>query len=81
MGLVGARDRDHGGLRGHIPHTDTGKAIAAIVMMVGIGFVAVLTAPAAERFMRGREAEAQRAELHERLGEISVRLAALEREE
>jgi hypothetical protein len=34
---------------------------------------------AAERFMRGREAEEQRAELHERLEEISLRLAALER--
>jgi len=41
--------------------------------------VAVLTAAAAERFMRGREAEEQRAELHQRLEEISARLAALER--
>jgi hypothetical protein len=48
-------------------------------MLVGIGFVAVLTAAAAERFMRGREAEAQRVELHVRLEEISERLAALER--
>jgi hypothetical protein len=39
-------------------------------MLVGIGFVAVLTAAAAERFMRGREAEAQRGELHDRLAEI-----------
>jgi hypothetical protein len=29
--------------------------------------------------MRGREAEEQRAELHERLEEIAARLAALER--
>lgn len=63
------------------PRTDTGKAIAAVVMMVGIGFVAVLTAAAAERFMRGREAEAQRADLQESLEEISARLAALERKE
>ena len=48
-------------------------------MLVGIGFVAVLTAAAAERFMRGREAEEQRVELHERLDEIAARLAALER--
>jgi voltage-gated potassium channel len=61
------------------PTTDGGKAIAVVVMLVGIGFVAVLTAAAAERFMRGREAEAQRAELQERLDEISTRLAALER--
>jgi voltage-gated potassium channel len=61
------------------PRTDTGRVIAAVVMLVGIGFVALLTAAAAERFMRGREAEAQRTELHERLEEISTRLAALER--
>jgi voltage-gated potassium channel len=61
------------------PRTDTGKVIAIVVMLVGIGFVAVLTAAAAERFMRGREAEAQRTELQERLEEISARLAALER--
>src|SRR4051812_15152899 len=68
------------------PRTEAGRAIALVVMLVGIGFVAVLTAAAAERFMRGREAEAQRAELHERLEEIhgsleeiSGRLAALER--
>ena len=60
------------------PETDTGRVIAAVVMLVGIGFVAVLTAAAAERFMRGREAEEQRAELQERLEEISTRLAALE---
>ena len=61
------------------PQTQSGRAIAVVVMLVGIGFVAVLTAAAAERFMRGREAEAQRAELHETLKEISARLAALER--
>jgi voltage-gated potassium channel len=61
------------------PATDAGRAIAVAVMLVGIGFVAVLTAAAAERFMRGREAEEQRVELHERLEEISERLAALER--
>src|SRR5215208_637482 len=55
------------------PETDAGRAIAVVVMLVGIGFVAVLTAAAAERFMRGREAEEQRAELHQRLEEISAR--------
>ena len=48
-------------------------------MLVGIGFIAVITAAAAERFMRGREAEAQRAELTERLDEIVRRLDAIER--
>jgi voltage-gated potassium channel len=61
------------------PRTDEGRAIAVVVMLVGIGFVAVLTAAAAERFMRGREAEQQRSELQERLDEIAARLAALER--
>jgi voltage-gated potassium channel len=61
------------------PATDAGRAIAVVVMLVGIGFIAVLTAAAAERFMRGREAEQQRAELQERLDEIAARLAALER--
>jgi voltage-gated potassium channel len=61
------------------PETDAGRAIAVVVMLVGIGFVAVLTAAAAERFMRGREAEQQRIEVQERLDEIAARLAALER--
>jgi voltage-gated potassium channel len=42
------------------PQSDAGRVIAAVVMMVGIGFVAVLTAAAAERFIRAREAEQQR---------------------
>jgi voltage-gated potassium channel len=61
------------------PTTPSGRAIAVVVMLVGIGFVALLTAAAAERFMRGREAEQQRVELQERLDEIAARLAALER--
>jgi voltage-gated potassium channel len=61
------------------PTTPSGRAIAVVVMLVGIGFVALLTAAAAERFMRGREAEQQRVELQLRLDEIAARLAALER--
>jgi voltage-gated potassium channel len=61
------------------PSTSSGRGIAVVVMLVGIGFVAVLTAAAAERFMRGREAEAQRAEVHERLDDIAARLAEIER--
>jgi voltage-gated potassium channel len=60
------------------PETDAGRVIAIVVMLVGIGFIAVITAAAAERFMRGREAEAQRAELTERLDEILQRLDAME---
>jgi voltage-gated potassium channel len=33
------------------PHTDTGRIIAGVVMLSGIGFVAFLTAAAAQRFI------------------------------
>jgi hypothetical protein len=50
-------------------------------MLVGIGFVAMLTAAAAERFMRSRrEADTERAELHERLDEVLRRLDRIERD-
>lgn len=61
-----------------VPQTSAGRAIAVVVMLVGIGFVAVLTAAAAERFLRGREAEEKRDELLSRLDEIAARLSALE---
>jgi voltage-gated potassium channel len=61
------------------PTTSSRRGIAVVVMLVLIGFVAVLTAAAAERFMRGGEVEEQRGELHQRLEEISDRLVALER--
>jgi voltage-gated potassium channel len=59
------------------PKTDAGRVIAMIVMLVGIGFVALITAAAAERFMRPRT-EAQAAE-QRALDEIVRRLEALER--
>ena len=61
------------------PRTSSGRGIAIVVMLVGIGFIAVLTAAAAERFMRGREAEQQRDALLDRLDEIVRRLDSLER--
>jgi voltage-gated potassium channel len=57
------------------PMTSTGRAIAMIVMFVGIGFVAILTAAAAERFIRSQRDDA----LHEQLKEIASRLDAIER--
>ena len=45
--------------------------IALVVMSVGIGFVAIITAAAAERFMEGRH---EREELREKLDEILRRL-------
>jgi voltage-gated potassium channel len=62
------------------PVTTAGRVIAIVVMVVGIGFVAIISAAAAERFMRSREAEAERAVLLERLDEILRRLDTLERE-
>jgi voltage-gated potassium channel len=33
------------------PHTETGRAVGAIVMIIGTGFIALLTAAAAQRFL------------------------------
>jgi voltage-gated potassium channel len=61
------------------PRTDVGRVIALIVMLVGIGFVAVLTAAAAERFMRAHRAEQTELRgVEERLDEILQRLEAIE---
>jgi voltage-gated potassium channel len=62
------------------PETDAGRIIAIVMMLVGIGFVAILTAAAAERFMASRrELSDEGHELHERLDEIMRRLDAIER--
>lgn len=62
------------------PRTDEGRVIAIIVMLVGIGFIAVLTAAAAERFMRAQRAERRELEGVERqLEEVLRRLDAIER--
>ena len=73
--------------------TDAGRILAICLMAIGIGFVAVLTAAAAERFVRSREAEAQdRAErqaieeraqeqrraIEDRLDQIIARLDSIE---
>jgi voltage-gated potassium channel len=56
--------------------TDGGRIIAICLMVTGIGFVAVLTAAAAERFVRSRREEERRVE--ERLDQIIARLDSLE---
>lgn len=62
------------------PATTGGRLVAIVVMLVGIGFVAVLTAAAAERFTRThRETEADRAELSARLNGLARQLEAIER--
>ena len=55
-------------------NTDAGRVIAIVVMAVGIGFVAIITAAAAERFMEGRRVAAEHKDLHEKLDEILRRL-------
>lgn len=42
----------YGGLE---PHTDSGRIIASVIMLVGIGFVALLTAFIADRFIQGQK--------------------------
>jgi voltage-gated potassium channel len=59
------------------PKTTGGRVIAMAVMLVGIGFIAVLTAAAAERFIRNQRREEQRIE--RRLDEILRRLDSIER--
>jgi voltage-gated potassium channel len=61
------------------PQTDAGRIIAIAVMLVGIGFIAILTASAAERFLRSQRQERQELEVVERqLTEIIARLDAME---
>lgn len=61
------------------PQTELGRVIAIVVMLVGIGFVAILTAAAADRFMRAqREAEREREDLSGKLDEINRRLDELQ---
>ena len=58
------------------PRTDAGRAVAIVVMIVGIGFIALLTAAAAERFIRAESAWKEDAQL----AAIDARLARIERE-
>lgn len=64
------------------PVTDLGRAIAIGVLVVGIGFVALLTAYIADRFIQkdvGEELEERDDQVLTELRGISDRLAALER--
>jgi voltage-gated potassium channel len=58
------------------PQTDEGRMIAVAVMLVGIGFAAVLTGAIAQRFIATEDPED---DLRERLAEIAERLERLER--
>lgn len=61
------------------PHTDAGRVVAIVVMLVGIGFIAILTAAAAERFLRAQREERRELEgIERRLDEVLRRLEAME---
>lgn len=62
------------------PTTDGGRVIAIVVMLVGIGFIAILTAAAAGRFLHEQRAETTKLEAVDyRLDEVLLRLDAIER--
>jgi voltage-gated potassium channel len=63
----------YGGLE---PQTDSGRIIASVIMLVGIGFVALLTAFIADRFIAGQEAKEDL--ILTELREIRARLERLE---
>jgi voltage-gated potassium channel len=60
------------------PTTDAGRAIAIVVMVIGIGFVAVLTAAAADRFIRAARTR-EHEDVGARLDAIAGRLDRIER--
>lgn len=63
------------------PRTDVGRVIAIVVMLVGIGFVAILTAAVAERFLRSQRQETTELALVEaQLAEVLRRLEVIERQ-
>ncbi len=63
------------------PETDEGRIIAIAVMFVGIGFIATMTAAAAERLMRSQRAQQREWEgVERRLDEIAARLDAMQRD-
>lgn len=66
----------YGGLE---PHTDSGRIIASAIMLVGIGFVALLTAFIADRFVASQKATDE--QILTELREIRERLEQLEARE
>jgi voltage-gated potassium channel len=62
------------------PDTTTGKVVAIIVMLVGIGFIAVITGAIAQRFIAPQEDAIQSGEreLHDKLDALAERLDRME---
>ena len=66
---------------GYSAETVAGRMIAVLVMLVGIGLVAMVTALIAERFIRtGEEVEDREDRIIAKLDAIEQRLARIERE-
>jgi voltage-gated potassium channel len=69
------------------PHTESGRAVGAVVMIVGTGFVALLTAAAAQRFLAAEiradvgeavdEVDLSDAHIAQELGQIRAQLERL----
>jgi voltage-gated potassium channel len=68
------------GFGGFAPHTAAGKVVASIVMVVGVGFVALLTGAIARQFLTTDvvELEEDERDLLTRIREISEQLRELE---
>jgi voltage-gated potassium channel len=63
-----------------VPESTFGKVIAAAVMLVGIGFVALLTAFIADRFVRASGVEEREDRILAKLDSMEARLKRLERQ-
>lgn len=67
-----------------LPKTDLGRVIASAVMVIGIGFIALLTGAVAERFLRPvvaeieEDVEAGEDEIASEIAEVRTRLDRLE---
>jgi voltage-gated potassium channel len=63
-----------------VPKTGTGQVIAVTVMIVGIGFAAVLTGAIAQRFVAEDEdrVESDVRDLHAKVDDLRAQLARIE---
>jgi voltage-gated potassium channel len=64
------------------PHTTDGRLIAIVVMLVGIGFIAILTAGAAERFIRSQgDIQREQEQIEREQAELQSEEQQIEREQ
>ncbi len=84
--LLGNVDDDNVGYGDLTPQTTSGQAVAIVVMLVGIGFVAVVTGAIAQRFaidkkaIEASEADTLHAEAitHAKLDDLARRMETME---